>query len=79
MKVKVKIFGILAQRFPDYNPDQGLEIEISEGARVDELLAQPKISDNQGGGIILDGRPLKGTEKLPRGASVSIVQTMYGG
>lgn len=79
MKINVKVFGTLSQLFPDYNPDQGLEVDISEGTKVGDLLAYLKISDNQDGIVIMEGRFLSPDEKLTNGASVQIFQTMYGG
>ena len=35
MKVRVKLFGTLPQRYPDYNPEHGLEVEIPIGAKVE--------------------------------------------
>jgi len=52
IKIKVKLFGTLGQRFPDYSPEKGLEVEISEGASVGDLLAHLKISGHQGGIVV---------------------------
>jgi len=79
MKIKVKLFGTLGQRFPDYSPEKGLEVEISEGARVGDLLAHLKISGHQGGIVVREGRFLSPEERLTNGALVQVFQAMYGG
>jgi sulfur carrier protein ThiS len=79
MKIKVKLFGTLGQRFPDYSPEKGLEVEISEGAEVGALLAHLRISNHQEGIVVQEGRFLSQEEKLTNGALVQVFQAMYGG
>jgi sulfur carrier protein ThiS len=79
MKIKAKVFGTLSQQFPDYSPEQGLELEIQEGTTAGDLLAYLKIPDPEGGIVILNGRPLKKEDELPPGGWVNVFQTMYGG
>jgi molybdopterin synthase sulfur carrier subunit len=79
MKVKVSLFGTLRQGFPDYRPSQGIELEIPEGATVEDLLALLKIPESQGAVVISEGRVLKTADRLQRRAAVNIVQAMGGG
>jgi sulfur carrier protein ThiS len=79
MKIHAKIFGILRQRFSDYSPDQGLELEVQEGTTAGDLLAYLEISDHQEGVVIMKGRALKREDKLTDGDWVNIFHTMYGG
>jgi sulfur carrier protein ThiS len=79
MKIKVKLFGTLGQRFPDYNAEQGLAVELLEGARVGDLLAYLRISSHQGGIVVREGKLLSFEEKLINGALVQVFQAMYGG
>ena len=62
MKLKVKLFGTLTRRFPAYNSEEGLEVEIPDGARVKDLLAHLKISGPDTGIVIVEGH-IKGAEE----------------
>ena len=79
MKVKVKLYGTLSQRFPDYQHSQGIEVEIPEGATVKDLLALLEISESQGAVVIMEGRILKAGDKVQSGVPVNVLQAMRGG
>ena len=79
MKLKVKLYGTLSQRFPGYQHSQGIEVEIPDGATVKDLLALLEISESQGAVVIAAGRTLKADDKIRRGVPVNIVQSIYGG
>jgi sulfur carrier protein ThiS len=79
MKVRVKLYGTLSQRFPDYQHSQGLEVEIPDGATVKALLAHLEISEAQGAVVIAEGRILKADDKMRHGAPVNVVQSISGG
>ena len=48
MKVRVKLFGTLSQRFPGYEDKRGIEVDIPDGAMVKDILAYLKITKSQG-------------------------------
>lgn len=79
MRVKVKLYGTLSQRFPEYRHSEGLEVEIPEEATAKELLALLGISESQGAVVIMEGRVLKADDKIPGGSPVNVLQTIYGG
>jgi sulfur carrier protein ThiS len=79
MKVKVRLFGTLSQQFPGYDPAKGLEVEIPDGARVKDLLAHLGISEAKGGVAASEGVILRLEDPLRDGASVHLLQTVYGG
>ena len=79
MKVWVKLYGTLSQLFPGYQPSQGIEVEISEGTTVKDLLALLEISDSQGAVVVVEGRVLKADDKIRRGVPVIILQAIGGG
>ena len=79
MKVRVKLFGTLPQRYPDYNPEQGLEMEIPNGAKVKDLLAHLELSASDSGIVAINKLVVKENETLKDGASVSIFQRAFGG
>lgn len=79
MKVRVGIFGTFRQRFPNYRPSQGMEVELPEGAMVKDLLALLDLSESQGAVVIAGGRVLKADARLQRGVPVNVMQAIDGG
>jgi sulfur carrier protein ThiS len=79
MKVRVKLYGTLSQRFPGYQPSQGIEVEIPDGGTARDLLALLEIPESQGAVIVAEGRVLKTDDRIQRGVPVSVLQVIYGG
>lgn len=79
MKVRVKLFGTLPQRYSEYDPEYGLEVEIPDGAKVKDLLAHLELSSSAGGVVAIDNLVVNTEEKLKEGASVRIFQHAFGG
>jgi sulfur carrier protein ThiS len=79
MKVRVKLYGTLSQRFPGYQHSQGIEIEIPDGATVKDLLALLEISESQGAVVIMESRVLKADDRMRCGVQVNVFQTIQGG
>jgi sulfur carrier protein ThiS len=79
VKVRVKLYGTLGQRFPGYQHSQGLEVDIPDGATVKDLLALLEISESQGAVVIVEGRVLKADDKMRCGVQVNVLQAIRGG
>lgn len=79
MKVKVKLYGTWGERFPGYQPAQGLEVELPDGATVQDLLAHLGLSESQGAVVIGGGRVLKADDKMQHGVPVNVLQSIGGG
>ena len=79
MKVRVKLFGTLPQRYPDYKPDHGLEVEIPNGAKVKDLLAHLELSASDSGIVAINNLVVKENETLKDGVCVRIFQRAFGG
>ena len=79
MKVNIRLFGTLTTQFPHHNPKHGMEIEIPDGAKVNDLLRHLEISSAQGGIVISGGIILKADDLLKDGISVHIIQPVFGG
>jgi sulfur carrier protein ThiS len=54
-------------------------VEIADGARVKDLLARLRISEVKGGVVAVDGKILHLEDPLKEGASVHLLQAVYGG
>lgn len=79
MKVTVRLYGTWRQRFPGYQPSQGIEIEIPGGATVSDLVALLEIPRPGEVVAIAEGRILKPTDQVRPGAPVDVMQTIGGG
>jgi sulfur carrier protein ThiS len=79
MKVKVKLYGTLSQRFPGYQRSQGMEVEVPDGATAKDLLAHLEIAESQKAVVIVEGRILKADDEIPRGVPVNVLQAIGGG
>ena len=79
MKVRVKLYGTLGQRFSSYQHSQGMEVEIPGGATAKDLLALLEISESQGAVVIVESQILKADDKLRPGIPVSVLQAIGGG
>jgi len=79
MKVRVKLFGTLSQRFPGYQHSQGIEVEVPDGVTVKDLLALLEISESQGAVVIMGGRVLKADDAMRCGVLVNVLQAIHGG
>ena len=79
MKVQVRLFGTLSQGFPDYQPSQGIEVEISEGMTVRELLDRLGLSQSPGTVVIAEGRILKETDRIQGEVPLNVMQAIAGG
>jgi sulfur carrier protein ThiS len=78
VKLNVKIFGTLRQRFPDYT-DSGIEVEVPDGARVRDLLSHLGFSESQRGVVSADGVVLKADDPLRDRISLTVFQPLAGG
>ena len=79
MKVKVRLSGTLGKRFPDHDPLNGFEIEISEGASVGSLLDQLDIPKSRIGLVSVADRLVKPDKILKQGDVIRIYQPIFGG
>jgi sulfur carrier protein ThiS len=79
MKVKVKLYGTLSKRFPGYQPSQGIEVELPNGATPQDLLTHLEIPESLGAVVIAEGRIQKADDEIPKGVAVNVVQPIGGG
>ena len=79
MHVRVKLFGLLPRRFPGYNLEKGIEVDVPPGARVKDLLAQLNISKEEGGIVAVDGLVQKAEAELRDGAVLHVFHPIAGG
>ena len=79
MKIRVKLFGTLSQRFPGYEHAEGMEVEMPAGATAKDLLALLEIPESWGAAVAVGGRILKADDRIGCGAPVHVLQVLSGG
>lgn len=79
VNVRVKLFGLLARRFPGYDPEEGMAVEIPQGARVKDLLTQLEVSKEEGGVVAVDGLIQKAEAELKDGSVIHVFHLITGG
>ena len=79
MKVKVNLYGTLSQQVPGYQHSKGIEVELTDGATVKDLLILLEISESQRAVVAIDGRIQKANHKIPDGAHAHVFQPVHGG
>jgi len=79
MKVTVKLFGLLRNRFPDYGPESVMEVELACGATVKDILQKLGISDHEGGIVAVNGYSLMPDSALKEGMELCVFTYISGG
>ncbi|MBN2058901.1 MAG: MoaD/ThiS family protein [Deltaproteobacteria bacterium] len=79
MKMSVKLFGTLREHFPNYRHQDGIEVEVPDGATANQLLFLLKISESSGAVVAMEGRILKRDDKMQHGAQAYVFQAIHGG
>ena len=79
MKVKVNLYGTLSRQVPGYRHSEGIQVELSEGATVTDLLVLLEIPGSQRAVVTINGRIQKANDKIPCGAHAHVFQPLHGG
>ncbi|MGD8837457.1 MAG: MoaD/ThiS family protein [Desulfobacteraceae bacterium] len=79
MRLKVKLFSILREYAPDYDPDTGLEVELASDALVSDLIHLLNIPSDKAPVVSCNGRVMKADEPLRHGSVVHLFQPVAGG
>jgi sulfur carrier protein ThiS len=79
MKVRVRLFGTLKRYVSDYDPEHGHEIEIPDGAKVQDLIAHLEISKSNAPVVTINSRIAKIDDELSDGSWVNFIQLAHGG
>ncbi len=79
MKIKVKLFGTLAQDFPKADFQKGVGMKIPDGAIVKDLLNHLDIQESRGYLVIIGNTKAGPMDRLIHGSTIKIFQAMAGG
>jgi sulfur carrier protein ThiS len=77
--VHTKLYGSLPGRFPGYDPEKGLTLELAQGARVSDLAAQLGISAEEEVVIAMAGRVARPEDAIEDGTALRIFPVAHGG
>lgn len=79
MKVNVKLFSVLCEHVPDYNPQRGVEVELKDGATAADLLRQLGIGLAEAPVVTCKGRVLYPEDTIKDNSVIEIFQSVAGG
>ena len=79
MKVKVRLFGTLGNKFPKHDPINGFEVEVYESSTVGDLINKLDICQSRIGIVSINGRLVTTLKKLKKGDFVQMFQPIFGG
>jgi hypothetical protein len=79
MRIVVKLFGTLPGRVPEYNPENGLILDVPDGSTVRDVTAGLGLSQDDWGVATCGGRIIDGDRKLFSGAVLHVLEPAHGG
>ncbi|MEJ2040770.1 MAG: MoaD/ThiS family protein [Desulfosarcinaceae bacterium] len=79
MQVNVKLFSVLRQYCPGYDPEKGVDLELPAGATVAQMLARLSIPHEKAPVVACDGIILKAGDLLSEGGRLQVFQPVGGG
>jgi molybdopterin synthase sulfur carrier subunit len=79
MKVQIKLFSVLRDYVPDYNPQKGIEAELPDGSKVADLLNHLGIPMSKVPVVACNGRVLKPSDIIHEDSILHIFQPVAGG
>lgn len=79
MKVLIKLFSVLREYVPDYNPQKGVETELPDGSTVADLLSHLGIPMSKVPVVTFNGRVLQPADTIYEDSTLHIFQLVTGG
>ena len=79
IQVNVKLFGILQKRIPNYDPGQGIALQLPDDVSLKHLVEQLGLENRKVGPISINGRMAAAEDRLSDGDLVRIFQPVFGG
>ncbi len=79
MKIIVKLYGTLREKFSDYQHSHGMELELPDGSLVKDLLVNLKIAESQGAVVSMNNRILKSNDQIQENGEIQIFQAVHSG
>jgi len=79
MKVLIKLFSVLRDYVPHYNPQKGAETELPDGSTVADLLSHLGIPMSKVPVVTCNGRVLQPADTIHEDSTLHIFQPVASG
>jgi sulfur carrier protein ThiS len=79
MKVNVKLFSVLRDCVPGYNPQTGVDADLADGTTVADMLGQLGIPMSKAPVVTCKGRILHPGDAIQNESTIEIFQPVAGG
>jgi sulfur carrier protein ThiS len=79
MIVSVKLFSVLREYVPDYNPQKGVAADLTDGSTVSDLLNHLGIPISEAPVATCKGRVLHHGDTIQKDSIIEIFQSVAGG
>ncbi len=79
MKVSIKLFSVLREYVPGYDPRKGVETELPPGSTVADLITHLGIPVAKAPVVTCDGRVLQPSDIIKYNSTLHIFQPVAGG
>lgn len=79
MKALIKLFSILRNHVPDYNPEKGVEAHLPDAMTVADLLSYLGIPMSKVPVVACNGRVLQPADTIDEDSTLHIFQPVAGG
>jgi molybdopterin converting factor small subunit len=79
MKIRVRLLGLLSKDVESYDHENGLELDMSEGATFGEVVAALSLPPNKAGMFSVAGILKRRDESVADGDEVNIFMPLAGG
>ena len=79
MKVKIKFYADLKNRYASHTEDGMIEVQMKEESTINDVLKRLHIDDREIGFVILNGEKAQKDAPLSEGAHIQIFSLVAGG
>ena len=79
MKVHIRLFGTLGNKFPDHDPLKGFALEVPVRSTVEDLIEKLDIPQSKIGTVSINGQLVKVQKQLNDGDFIRVFQPIFGG
>ena len=79
IKVNIKLFSTLRRHFPDYDPHEGIDVELGEGSTVQDLLRVLDLSQKEARVVFCHGTAKRGDDPINHEDELKIFTQICGG
>ena len=79
MRIQIKLFSVLREHVPGYDPQTGVAADLHAGATVSDLLSHLGIPTSKAPVVTCNGRILQPTDTIQPDSTLQIFQPVAGG